>query len=222
MIIVKNMDKSYTVQGKRKQIFKDFSLKIEKGARLALIGPNGAGKSTLLRLLTGVEKPNKGSVTRTSTLSWPVGVGTGFIPTLTGSENIKFICRLFGLSKAERDNRIRSVESFAEIGEYFRLPMRTYSTGMRARLNFAVSLAFDFDFYIIDEILSVGDSRFRKKCETAFKEKTKDKGLIMVSHHMDTIRQFCHEGIFLYEGKSLYDKDVNQVIKLYNDLTEDA
>lgn len=216
MIEAKNISKSYRIQGQKKIIFHNLSLSINKGARLAVVGANGAGKSTLLRLLAGVEKPNKGKIHRSSTLSWPVGVGTGFLPTLTGCENVKFVCRLFALSKKERDERIDYVRHFADIGDYFYLPMRSYSTGMRSRLSFGMSMAFDFDFYVVDETLSVGDKLFKKKCIAAFKAKAEGKGLLMVSHNMNTIKDFCNQGLFLHNGTCIYDKDVNKVIKLYN------
>lgn len=220
MIEAKNITKSYRIQGKRKLVFENLSLYIEKGTRLAVVGPNGAGKSTLLRLLAGVEKPNKGKISRSSTLSWPVGIVSGFLPNLTGCENVKFVSRLFSLAKTEREQCIEFVQSFADIGDYFYMPMRSYSSGMRSRVSFGISMAFDFDFYIVDETLSVGDKLFKKKCEALFREKAKGKGLLMVSHNMDTIRDFCDQGLFLNNGEGVYDTDVNNVIKRYNSLLE--
>lgn len=215
MIVVNNITKSYKIQKKRKVVFEDLSLTLNPGDRFGLIGPNGAGKSTLLRLLCGVEKPNKGEIIRTSTISWPVGVGTGFIPNLTARENIKFACQLFNISREETINKVNFVYEFAEIGDYFDMPIKSYSSGMRSRVTFGMSMAFDFDFYVVDECLSVGDGAFKKKSDEVFSNKSKDKGLIMVSHSMGVIRKFCTKGIFLNKGKILLSDDIEEVIFNY-------
>jgi len=221
MIIVDNISKSYKVQTQRKLVFENLSFTLKTGSRLALVGPNGAGKSTLLRLLCGVEKPNKGVISRTSTISWPVGVGSGFMPNLTSRENMKFVCRLLDVKKEDVQEKIRYVQEFAEIGDYFDMPVKTYSSGMRSRVTFGASMAFDFDFYVVDESLSVGDGQFKKKSERVFAQKSQDKGMLMVSHSMGTLRKFCNRGIFINKGNIVQSDDIEEIIGLYEDLARE-
>jgi capsular polysaccharide transport system ATP-binding protein len=217
MIEVNNISKHYMVQGMKKDVFSNLSFQIPSGARFALMGRNGAGKSTLLRLLCGIEKPNKGTVNITSTLSWPVGVSGGFIATLTGKENIKFVCRLLRSSYEETLEKIEFVKEFSQIGEYINMPVHTYSSGMRSKLSFGLSMAFDFDFYIVDEALSVGDSSFKKKSKEVFRQKSAEKGIIMVSHSMATVREYCDQGIFLGNNKITQSNNLEEVIKAYQE-----
>lgn len=218
MIEAINISKYYLVQGKKKEVFKNLSLKIHPGERFALMGRNGAGKSTLLRLLCGIEKPNSGIINITSSLSWPVGVAGGFIPNLTGRENTKFVCRLFRHDKDRTKECIHFVKEFAEIGDYFDMPVKSYSSGMRSRLAFGLSMAFDFDFYIIDEALAVGDPAFKKKCKDLFDQKAENKGIIMVSHSIKTVMNFCNKGIFLHTDKIVQSDNIRKIIKLYKSL----
>lgn len=215
MIIANNITKYYKVGGKRHVIFKQLSFTINPGDKLGLLGPNGAGKSTLLRLLCGVEAPNEGEVIRTSTISWPVGLTNGFIPSLTGKENIKFVCRLFGCTLHMQKEKINFVRDFAEIGDYFDMPVSTYSSGMTSRLAYGMSMAFDFDFYVVDEGLAAGDAAFTQKSLDTFKEKSKDKGLLMVSHDMNAIKSFCNQAIYLKAGTLYHSHDVDEVIARY-------
>ena len=215
MIIAENISKYYQVQGKRKKIFENLSLMLKPGDRLALMGPNGAGKSTLLRLLCGIERPNKGEIKRTSSISWPVGLSGGFIGNLTGRENIKFVCRLLDYHREEKLEKIAFVESFADIGSHFDMPMSTYSTGMRSRVSFAMSMAFDFDFYVVDESLSAGDPTFKKKCVEVFNQKVVGKGIIMVSHSIGTIKEFCNQGLYLNNGQLCLSEDLDKILDLY-------
>lgn len=218
MIEAINVDKHYTVQGKRKDVLKSLSMTINPGEKIALVGKNGAGKSTLLRLLCGIEKPSSGVVNITSSLSWPVGVSGGFINNLTGKENVKFVCRLFTNNREQTQERIEFVQDFTEIGDYFNLPIKTYSSGMRAKLAFGLSMAFDFDFYIIDEAFAVGDISFKEKSRQLFLDKAKDKGIIMVSHGMSLVREFCTRGIFLNEGSCIQTDSIRDLIRLYKSL----
>jgi capsular polysaccharide transport system ATP-binding protein len=210
-----NLTKYYKVQGHKKMVFQDLSLLIPPGRKLALLGPNGAGKSTLLRVLTGIEKPNKGKIIQNSTISWPVGLSTGFIGSLTAKENIQFVCRLYSYSKDARREVIDYVKAFADLGKYFDLPMSTYSSGMRQRVSFALSMSFDFDYYVVDEALSAGDASFRSKCRTVFEERIATKGLILVSHQMNVIRDYCTEGLYLNNGQVQYSNDIEELIKTY-------
>lgn len=216
MIIVDNITKYYKVHGKRNTLFEKLSFTLNFGDKLAVLGPNGAGKSTLLRLLCDVERPNEGAITRSGTISWPIGLSSGFINNLTGRENIRFICRLFSCSSAEQELKIKFVEDFAEVGNYFDMLVSTYSSGMASRLAFGMSMAFDFDYYVIDETLAVGDSYFRQKCLDVFKDKAADKGIIMVSHDMETVKQFCNQAIYLNKQQlSVYHR-IDDAIDLYN------
>lgn len=215
MIIANNITKFYSIHGKRHLIFENLSLKLSPGDRLGLMGPNGAGKSTLLRLLCGVEYPNLGEISRTSTISWPVGLANGFIATLTGRENIKFICRLFSRRGNVQQQQINFVRDFAELGEYFDMPVNTYSSGMTSRLALGMSLAFDFDFYVVDEGFAVGDASFRQKSLSTFREKMHNKGMIIVSHDIATIKEYCNQGVYLNGGKLIHSYNVDEIIALY-------
>ena len=221
MIIADNITKYYKIHGKPHCIFENLSLTLQPGDRLGLLGPNGAGKSTLLRLLCGVEEPNKGIITRTSTISWPVGLTYGFIKNLTGRENIKFICRLFSCRSHEQYQKIKFVQDFSELGEYFDSPVDTYSSGMTARLAFGMSMAFDFDFYVVDENLGVGDISFKEKSLAVFNEKSHNKGMIIVSHEPSIIQEYCNQAIYLRDGKLIHSFDIDEIILLYQDMKQD-
>ena len=149
--------------------------------RLVYWAANGAGKSTLMRLLAGVDIPNKGTIERSGSISWPMGLASGMQLLMSGRENARFACRIQGVPSDQMDDRLAFIRKFSEIGKYFEMPVRTYSSGMRARLNFAIAMAFDFDFYIIDELTAVGDQAFRQKSRTVFEEKRKTCGFIKVS-----------------------------------------
>lgn len=216
MIIVDNVHKRYvTDHGPGRWILKGVSLTIPKNVTVGLVGRNGAGKSTLLRLIGGIDTPNQGRVTRQCRVSWPMSAG-GLQGSLTGRQNVKFACRIHG---HERDmaERLASVQEFAELGSYFDEPVKTYSQGMRARLQFGLSLAFDFDTYISDEVTAAGDSVFRKKAAQAFKDLTDRAGLIMVSHSESTLRQFCTAGIWLHDGQAHWFDDIGDALKNYKE-----
>ena len=215
MIKACQVTKFYKTQGVKKVVFKDLDLTLFQGERLALMGPNGAGKSTLLRILTGVERPNYGKVIRTSSISWPVGLSTGFVAQLSAKENVQFICRLYQYTKKKRQDAINYVKDFSDIGDYFDMPMSTYSSGMRARVAFSLSMAFDFDYYVVDEALSTGDANFRQKCEQTFNERIDSKGLIMVTHQCSHVRRYCRHGIYINEGKLSYFDNVEALIEHY-------
>lgn len=215
MIKVNSITKYYLVQKKKRLVFDNLSLQFNSGDRIALMGANGAGKSTLMRLLSGIELPNHGNITRTSTLSWPIGVHSGFMLTLTGRENCKFVCRLFKCSRAEQSQKISFIQDFAEINDYFDMPVASYSSGMMSRLAFGMSMAFDFDFYLVDETLSVGDQQFQKKCLEVFTQKAQDKGIIMASHAMDTVRKFCNKGIYIGHSGVVFSENLEEILALY-------
>jgi capsular polysaccharide transport system ATP-binding protein len=181
----------------RKEVLRDITFDIAKGEHLGILGRNGAGKSTLIKLIAGVEFPTSGDVIRSLSVSWPLAFGGGFQGSLSGLDNLRFVARVYGVS----DESIRPfVEDFTELGAYLREPVKTYSNGMRARLAFALTMAIEFDCYLIDEVIAVGDSRFHDKCRHELFEKRRDRALILVSHDAGTVREFCSNAAVLEDG----------------------
>lgn len=217
MIELRNVTKSYPTPHGRRYVFRELNFQFPEGASIGLIGPNGAGKSTLMRLLGGIDAPDSGRVVSDARISWPVGLTGGIQSTLSGRDNVRFVCRVYGATGRAMRKTIAAVEAFADIGEYFDLPVRSYSSGMRSRLTFGLSVAFDFDYYLIDEVLSVGDAQFRGKCRQAFNdrlEKAQAK-VILVSHNMADIREWCDVVVLIQNGVvSLYE-DVEAGISAY-------
>jgi capsular polysaccharide transport system ATP-binding protein len=206
VISLDNVTKSYMTLRGRKVVFRDLSFDIPEGVNVGLIGRNGAGKSTLMRLLSAVDLPDSGRVITKGRLSWPVGLTGGMQKNLTGRDNVKFVCRVQGIRHTRMREKIRYVQEFAEIGEYFDQPVSTYSSGMRARLAFGTSMAFDFDYYLIDEVMAVGDATFKAKSREIFKERLQRAKVILVSHNMKLIRRMCNLVIHLDHGQAtLYD-----------------
>lgn len=216
MILVENVYKRYkTEHGPGKWVLQGVDLMIPKNVNVGLIGANGAGKSTLLRIIGGIDHPNKGRVERYCRLSWPMGQG-GLEPTLTGRQNAKFVCRVHG-HQDDLAARLAFIEDFSELREAFDEPITTYSTGMRSRLQFALSLAFDFDIYISDEVTAAGDAAFRKKTSAAFKAMADRAGLIMVAHDERSLKEFCQAGIFLYQGRASWFDEIDDAFRAYKD-----
>lgn len=217
MIAVRDVYKRYrTDHGPGRWVLEGISFSIPPNTNIGLVGRNGAGKSTLLNLLGSVDVPTRGEVERRCRVSWPLGFGGGLQGSLTGRQNAKFLCRIHG-NDADLSARLDFVREFSELGEAFEEPVKTYSTGMRARLNFSLSLAFDFDVYLVDEITAVGDAAFRKKTRNAFAALAKRAGLIMVSHGEDTLRQFCTAGIFLHGGKAHWFDRIDDALAVYKE-----
>lgn len=217
MIIVENVHKRYqTDHGPGKWILQGVSFTIPPKLNVGLIGANGAGKSTLLRIIGGVDQPNQGRVERQCRVSWPMGYGGGLQGSLTGRQNAKFVCRIHG-HEDDISDRIAYIKDFAEIGDAFDEPVKTYSSGMKSRLQFALSLAFDFDVYISDEVTAAGDAAFRNKAADAFKKLADHASLIMVSHGESTLRQFCSAGIWIYDGKAHWFDHIDDALKAYKD-----
>lgn len=206
MIVVEDVHKRYTTRrGVGDWVLRGVNLVIPKGRSVGMVGKNGAGKSTLLRIIGGADYPTRGNVERRCRVSWPMAAG-GLEGTLTGRQNAKFVCRIHGFTD-DIPNRIARIEDFAELGKKFDDPVQTYSSGMRSRLQFALSLAFDFDVYISDEVTSAGDAAFRKKAKVAFENLAHTAGLIMVAHDDGTLKAFCQSGIYLKDGHAVwYDK----------------
>jgi capsular polysaccharide transport system ATP-binding protein len=215
MIIVEDVHKRYqTPHGPGKWILQGVTFTIPPKLSVGLIGANGAGKSTLLRIIGGVDQPNKGRVERQCRVSWPMGFGGGLQGSLTGRQNAKFVCRIHG-HEDDIAERLAYIEDFAQIGEAFDEPVKTYSSGMRSRLQFGLSLAFDFDVYISDEVTATGDVAFRRKAITAFKKLADHASLIMVSHGESTLRQFCSAGIWIHDGKAHWFDQIDDALKAY-------
>ena len=215
MIRLSNVTKYYEVKGSRKYIMRNVSLTIPSSMNIGILGCNGAGKSTFLRMLGGIDFPNMGRILSNKKISWPLGLTSGFQGSLTGKENAQFICRVYSKSDAELRRTLKFICEFSELGRYFDMPVKSYSTGMRARLGFATSLAFEFDYYLIDETLSVGDQQFRQKCTAALKNFSAQRNILLVSHNMKVLEQMCDSGILLKDGQFTYFEDVREAIKTY-------
>jgi capsular polysaccharide transport system ATP-binding protein len=216
MICIENLSKSYRTKAGLHPVFNDLSLNIPTGTGLAILGRNGAGKTTLVNIIGGAENADSGRIICDARISWPVGLAGGFQPSLTARENIRFVARLYS-EKSELPRIVQYVRDFAEIGEYFDMPVRTYSSGMHSRISFGLSMAFDFDYYLIDEVTSVGDPQFRSKCDAALESKrAQGAGFIVVSHQMEIVRRFCNVAVVLtrHQGARFFE-DVEEAILTY-------
>ena len=215
MIELKSVTKYFKTTHGRKYILKDMSIVIPSEHNIGILGRNGTGKSTIMRMLGQIEFPNEGSISSPKSFSWPLGLSGGFVGNMSGKANIKFVCRLYGKSRKEMEKIIKSVEDFAELDDYFYMPIKTYSSGMKSRLAFGLSLSFDFDYLLIDETLSVGDAKFRKKSKEALLKKIETCNVLLVSHDMGTLRDICDAGIVVNKGKMEYFDNINDAIKKY-------
>lgn len=217
MIRIENLSKTYRTKSGPHPVFRDLNLDIPSGTGLAVLGRNGAGKTTLVNIIGGAENADSGRIVCDARISWPVGLAGGFQPSLTARDNVKFVARLYS-EKSELPGIVDYVRDFAEIGEYFDMPVGTYSSGMHSRVSFGLSMAFDFDYYLIDEVTSVGDPQFRSKCDKALEEKReKGAGFIVVSHTMDIVRRFCTVALVLTSQGGRFFEDIEQAIKVYQE-----
>lgn len=214
MIDLINVWKSYLVNKVHKQILQDFTFSFPRDRNVAILGPNGAGKSTLLRLVAGTEQPDWGRVIRHGKISWPLGFSGGFNANMTAIENIRFVARIYG---ADVQEVTEYVEEFAELGKSIRMPIKTYSSGMKARLAFGMSMAIDFDCYLIDETTAVGDETFKKKSKEVFRGKLANSRIIMVSHSMTEVKEICDAAIFISKKHRMYFDDVEEAIAFYKE-----
>lgn len=219
MIELRNVTKYYRTNNGRKYILHDTSLVLPE-VNIGILGRNGAGKSTLMRMLGKIEFPNKGKIASTKSFSWPLGLGGGFVGDMTGKANVKFVCGLYGKTEEETKEIVSKVKKFSELGDYFEMPIKTYSSGMRGRLGFGLSLAFDFDYMLIDETLSVGDASFRAKAKAALKQKIENCHVLLVSHDMKTLSEMCQAGLLVHEGQLHYYENINDAIKRYQEINE--
>ena len=213
MISVENINKIYSTRLGQRTILDNVSFRLERGRNIGIIGQNGAGKSTLIRLISGAEKPTTGLIKRGMSVSWPLAFGGAFQTHLTGLDNLKFVCRIHGV---DYKPLVPFVEDFTELGIYFREPVMHYSTGMMTRLAFALSMAVEFDCFLIDEAMVVGDARFHERCHIELFQKRKDRAFILVSHDADVIKLYCERASVLHEGKLHPFDTVDAAYDFYN------
>lgn len=209
MIELERVFKSYRTYEGRRIVLDDVNAVFPDGVSVGILGANGSGKSTLVRLLSGVEMPDDGRVRRTGRVSFPLGFSGTFHPDLNGLENVRFLARVHQTDEADA---IDFVRAFAELDDYFYMPVSTYSSGMRARLAFGACLALDFDTYLIDEVTAVGDARFRARCLAAFGERMERSEVVMVSHDLEAMRAYCDSGAVLRQGSLTMYSTVNEAI----------
>ena len=212
MISFQNVSKSFNTGFGKNLVLDDINLEVKAGQRLGILGVNGSGKSTMVRLLSGACKPTRGRVERSMSVSWPLGLTGGFQTKLTGLDNVRFICRVYGLHP---DNGIAFIEDFTELGKFLKEPVHTYSSGMRSKLAFAISFLVDFDCYLIDEALAVGDARFQEKCHHQLFERRKDAALVLVSHSNQLIRQYCDSAVLLKDNTIHHFNSLEEAIENY-------
>lgn len=212
MIELSNVTKAYSTSAGSTPILTGVDMHLERGDSIGILGRNGAGKSTLLRIIGGAELPDSGTVERTMSVSWPLAFAGGFQSSLTGADNVRFICRVYGV---DPEACMGYVEDFTELGIYLHEPVRTYSSGMRARLAFASSMVVEFDCYLIDEIVAVGDSRFQAKCREELFVKRADRARIIVSHDAGYIRDHCNRAAVLLGGKLVHFDSVDDAFEAY-------
>ncbi|MFN9628961.1 MAG: ABC transporter ATP-binding protein [Cyanobacteriota bacterium] len=216
MIKVNNLTKSFYYKGKKTTIFKDLNFHIHTGESIAILGANGAGKSTLLRILGGIDLPDSGTIETDRTISWPVGLVGGFQGSLTGRENVTFVSRIY-TSKKNVPEKVRYVEEFAELGVYFDRPFKTYSSGMRSRVTFGLSMAFNFDVYLIDEVTAAGDQRFREKSKRVLMERKKHADFLMVDHNLWGLKLHCDRAFILDGGKIEEFSNLDEAVTLHTE-----
>jgi capsular polysaccharide transport system ATP-binding protein len=219
MIRLTNVCKDYPTKAGPRRVLNNINLTIKPGERLGILGQNGAGKSTLVRLISGAEPPTIGKIERNMSVSWPLAFSGGFQGSLTGTDNVRFICRIYGV---DFEPRLQFVKGFSELGIYMDEPVATYSSGMRARLAFSISMTIDFDCYLIDEVLAVGDARFKERCRIELFEKRRDKSMLIVSHSHRYLKGNCDRFLLFRDGRIEEHDDFNEVYFRYKALLGEA
>ncbi|MFC3874693.1 ABC transporter ATP-binding protein [Neisseria musculi] len=213
MISIKHVYKQYQTRNGMRTVLSDINFSLAKGEKIGILGRNGAGKSTLIRLMSGVEPPTKGEIRRSMSVSWPLAFSGAFQGSLTGMDNLRFICRIYHADMAY----VKAfTEEFSELGQYLYEPVKRYSSGMKARLAFALSLAVEFDCYLIDEVIAVGDSRFSEKCRYELFEKRHDRSIILVSHSPGAMKQYCDNAMVLEAGHLYRFDNMDEAYRYYN------
>ncbi|KWO41048.1 ATP-binding protein [Burkholderia sp. MSMB1459WGS] len=214
MIELVEVSKDYHTRQGSRRVLNAINLKVEAGEKIGILGRNGAGKSTMIRMISGAELPTEGKIRRSMSVSWPLAFGGAFQGSLTGMDNLRFICRVYGADPKAAEP---FVQEFSELGYYLREPVKSYSAGMRARLAFAISMAIEFDCFLIDEIVAVGDSRFHDKCHHELFERRRDRSLIIVSHDSGYIREHCDRAAVLVQGKLNTFDDIEDAYTFYRE-----
>jgi capsular polysaccharide transport system ATP-binding protein len=217
MIEFINASKYYPTRFGRHYIFRDVSMTLPEKINIGIIGANGAGKSTLMRLIAGVDIPSEGWIVRTGRISWPLGLTAGLQRNMTGKENARFVCRIHGVTSAETDDRLERIRELSGIGKFFDMPVKTYSSGMRARLSFAISMMFEFDYYLFDELGAVGDRDFRKQSKAILDKKRRSSNFIMASHRIDELLELCDAAILIKDGTLNYFADIREALTEYGE-----
>lgn len=210
MIRFEGVSKGYHVRGEWHSVLDPLDMELPAGQPLALLGRNGAGKSTLLKMIAGTVRPTTGRITTSGAISWPVGYGGSFHGDLTGAQNTRFLARVYGVDTDELQD---FVEDFAEIGSYFHMPVRLYSSGMLSRLNFGIAMGIPFDLWLVDEVTAVGDAAFRAKSQAVFRARMQAASAILVSHNMPELREICRAGMVLDQGRLWYYDDLEAAIR---------
>ena len=212
MLTFENLTKGFWVNGNYRVVIDDLDIVLPDGKSLALMGRNGAGKSTLMELISGIMRPDKGRVYSDGSISWPIGLSSAFHREMSGAENVRFIARIYGVDTEEL---LEFVRDFSELGEFFYMPVRAYSSGMRSRLAFGTSMGIKFDYYLVDEVTAVGDARFKRKSKVVFQERMKNSSAIVVNHSMGQLRSLCDAGLVLENGKVTYFDDLEEAIEYH-------
>lgn len=212
MIELRHVYKTYKIKNRRRIILRDVNYSFEPGVNVGILGRNGTGKSTLIRLLGGEESPDDGQVIRSSRVSWPIGFSGCFHGSLTGRENLRFVSRIYG---ASIKNVTEFVEDFADLGPYMDMPINVYSSGMKSKLSFGLSMALEFDYYLIDEVTAVGDASFKAKSQAVFNQRRSRATLLVVSHSVGTIKAYCDRALVLDDGKLLDFDGIDQAVTYY-------
>ena len=217
MISFDRVSKYYQTGGGRRVILDDLTMDIEAEKGLCILGMNGAGKSTLIRMISGAELPSSGKIKTDGRVSWPMGLSGTFQPGMSGRDNVRFVAQIYGQSETAV---LEQVEDFAELGDYLNMPVGTYSSGMKSRLAFGLSLAISFDIYLIDEIISVGDRLFKEKSRKVLEDKVRGARVILISHHESTVRQFCDKCAILRGGTLEMYEGADEAFKVFNSISE--
>ena len=215
MIELKGLTKSYVTPKGRHYVFKNLNAVLPENKSVALLGKNGAGKSTLLRIIGGIDYADAGQVITNKSISWPVALSGGFQGSLSARQNCRFVARLYVTTEEEVEYIVNFVEEFAEIGKYFDMPVKSYSSGMKSRIGFGLSMAFNFDYYLLDEASAVGDASFRKKSQKLLNELKEHSNVIMVSHDLKDLTTNCDVAFLIRDGKAEYFDDIRNAIEVY-------